>query len=546
MKNNRQIGLDGKIFISTAMRRGTFFVLMLMLYGIVTAIADILKLTGASGVAMGSFTTTLLIYDFIVSLMLVVVVFYAYFLECGADVPVVREKPLVIFGFFRLGYYLLLSYYLCYRMLYCAVNRESVSTSVCIFYGVYLCLIVLLILANCYIFNIITRNLIRRSYEKSFHNIAIIGFVVQALLPISYILARIFMDDIGDEYFTTAICDLLRLLIAPMLLTSVWFLFLHGVGQVRDVYSEVDTALKSKRYQITYSSDMGQPSRRKGQNTPPATATLLPAGASAAAFDNEPKALNSANTESVTPSPAAQQAEHSVSEPSLEAVIGTAVAAEIISSANAANDNEQAEIGTAKKGEVNTDDASDSAAADDEIVNSFATEARKAVAKTSAQSKAKSQAHQVKKNPASHTQVKTSQSVHQTSQVQNALPVQEFDPYPAASVPHHTQQQKNRSNSQNHQNNQQRAAQNGQRTVQNNNTRQNQTRSAANAQAQYRQNNGQQRTAQNGQRTVQNNNARQNQNRSVPNSQQQYRQNNGQRTAQNSQRPNNNNTNNHR
>lgn len=228
MKNNRQIGLDGKIFISTAMHRGNFFVLMLMLYGIVTAAADILKLTGASGVAMGSFTTTLLIYDFIVSLLLVVVVFYAYFLECGADVPLLREKPLVIFGFTRLGYYLLLSYYLCYRMLYCSVNRDTISPAIGVFYGVYLVLVLLLILANCYIFNIITRNLIRRSYEKDFRFIAAAGFIVQVFMPVSYIIARSFMDDIGDEYFTTAVCDLLRLLVAPMLLTSVWFLFLHG------------------------------------------------------------------------------------------------------------------------------------------------------------------------------------------------------------------------------------------------------------------------------------------------------------------------------
>ena len=113
MNKNRQIGLDGKAFISACLRRGGIFVFFLLVYGALNAFSDILKLTGSSGAAMSPFTTTLLVYDFIVSLLLIVVVFYAYFLECGSSVPVLKHKPIVVFGLFRLGYYILLAYYVC-------------------------------------------------------------------------------------------------------------------------------------------------------------------------------------------------------------------------------------------------------------------------------------------------------------------------------------------------------------------------------------------------------------------------------------------------
>ncbi|MBQ4313077.1 MAG: hypothetical protein IJC18_02595, partial [Clostridia bacterium] len=254
MKNNRQIGLDGKVFVSSCLRRGTMFVFILMVYGIFTAVADILKLTGASGAIMGSFTTTLLLFDFIVSLALVVVVFYAYFLECGYSVPMVGHKPLVIFGLFRLAYYILLCYYICYRALYCLVNHDTVPLSLFFFYAVYFVLIIHCILANCYVFNVLTRNVIRRSYIKSFHAMSTVGIIVQVLLPITYLIARLTMNDIGDEYFTSSVCDLLRLCISPLLLVSVWFLFIHSIDQVREVFDEVDTALRERRYQITYST----------------------------------------------------------------------------------------------------------------------------------------------------------------------------------------------------------------------------------------------------------------------------------------------------
>ncbi len=473
MKNNRQIGLDGRIFVSTAIRRGAFFVFMLMLYGIVTAFADVLKLTGESGVAMGAFTTTLLIYDFVVSLMLVVVVFYAYFLECGADVPVIKEKPLMLFGYFRLGYYVLLAYYICYRMLYCFANTETVSVYIGIFYAVYLALIGLLIMANCYIFNTIARNIIRRSYEKSFHHLAIAGFIVQALLPVAYILARVNMGDIGDEYFTSSFSDLLRLLVAPILMTSLWFLFLHAVGQVHDVYSEVDTALRGKNYQITYTAlpdGSHRASRRKNQPEAPASAVLLPAGYTAPAAAAAPKALLSpaapAAPAKAAPSAPTKKSKSKHAAPAVRSesqpeVIADAVAevAEQETAAETEALTAEAAIEAAEKAaETDAPEAVKEATeavetpaeedADtefgDEIITVFAEEARKAVAITAAQQEARKAQHASKVTPRQNGGKKQNASSKNTAaQPQPALPVQEFDPYPAASIPHkpqHTQQ----------------------------------------------------------------------------------------------------------
>ncbi len=432
MKINRQVGLDGRIFVATCMRRGTFFVFILMLYGILTAAADILKLTGASGVAMGSFTTTLLIYDFIVSLMLVVVVFYAYFLECGAEIPVLREKPLVIFGLFRLGYYLLLAYYVCYHMLYCFVNRPNVPFTLGIFYALYLLLILLLVLANCYIFNTITRNIIRRSYAKGLRRLATVGIAVQVLLPISYIFVRVFMKDVGDEYFTNALCDLFRLCICPMLLTSVWFLFLHGVEQVSDVYKEVDTALLSKRYSITYSTDVGGSGKRTGST---AYATILPAPSENAALPNPadstvPKAITSGISNA-------------------SAAVSSAVAGASVKEAveNTKNKNAKSSDKAKTKPQKPADKASD------ELIADFAAEARKAVAKATedkvaaagtakpapfapVDSGANTKNNLVQNMPVPETQAQLEQGEN--------VSVTEFDPFPSSNHPRQTQNPQNK------------------------------------------------------------------------------------------------------
>lgn len=484
MKNNRQIGLDGKVFISACMHRGPLFVIILVFYGLLTAVADILKLTGASGVAMSPFTTTLLLYDFVVSLMLIVVIFYAYFLECGANVPVLKEKPIMVFGLFRLGYYVLLAYYICYRAMYCIVNRDSVPASLSFFYFVYLGLIILLILANCYIFNTLARNIIRRSYGKSFHRLAACGIILQALLPIAYIFARIFMQDLGDEYFTTAVCDLIRLCICPILLTSIWFLFLHGVEQVKEIYGEVDSALRSKQYQITYTADGD--SKKSRNNTHKASATVLPAPSasslslpakkSADTASSEPKAIPSA-IETTAAAVAAGVSESAASADNTASAETADTSADAPQSEPENNGTDTTAASDEKAPNVPADVAAAIAAIDDadsndksndEIIADFAAEARKAVAKTSSAAKPKPQQpnQQPKSRPQNNSQQKKGQPSQNSQQrkqqrpqgngqnqsakpkVGSTAPVQEFDPFPADSVPRRPQQngQQNRNN----------------------------------------------------------------------------------------------------
>jgi len=291
MTNNRQIGLDGKSFISACLRRGGIFVFFLLIYGALNAFSDILKLTGASGAAMSTFTTTLLIYDFIVSLLLIVVVFYAYFLECGSSVPLLKHRPIVVFGLFRLGYYILLSYYVCYRALYCLTHPDTVRLSMFFFYACYLVVIFCCIVANSYIYNVLTRNVIRRSYRNTFRNLARVGIIFQAALPITYIIARATMVDAGDEFFTTAFCDLLRLCICPLLLSGIWFLFLHSIHQIDEIFGEVDDALRNKRYQITYSAitDGKKGKTRRETASPVAAAAYLPAPSKTVSTANSPQ-----------------------------------------------------------------------------------------------------------------------------------------------------------------------------------------------------------------------------------------------------------------
>lgn len=290
MKNNRQIGLDGKAFISACLKRGGIFVFMLLIYGGLNAFSDILKLTGESGAAMSSFTTTLLVYDFIVSLLLIVVVFYAYFLECGSSVPLLRHKPVVVFSLFRLGYYILLAYYVCYRALYCLTHPESVRSTLFFFYACYFVVIFCCIIANSYICNILTKNVIKRSYRKTFHALANVGIIFQVALPITYIIARATMVDAGDEFFTTSLCDLLRLCICPLLLSSIWFLFLHSIRQIDEVFGEVDDALRNKRYQITYAAITdGKKGKKKQIAEPVAAAAFLPAPSKGVSTANSPQ-----------------------------------------------------------------------------------------------------------------------------------------------------------------------------------------------------------------------------------------------------------------
>ena len=60
MKGNRQIGLDGRIFINDCLTDGIFFVYSIILSGILGAIGDVMKLTGKSSFVMKSLPNGLL------------------------------------------------------------------------------------------------------------------------------------------------------------------------------------------------------------------------------------------------------------------------------------------------------------------------------------------------------------------------------------------------------------------------------------------------------------------------------------------------------
>ena len=252
MKNNRQVGLDGKVFLTSCLKRGSIYVFGLLFYGAISAFADILKLLGKSGEAMSALTTTLVTIDMILSLLLIVVVFYAYFLECGASIPVLRDKPIIILGYCRLGYNVLLCYYIVYRALYCLANRQTVPFATLAFYTCYMAVTFLSILACCFVLNILQRNMIRRVFMRSFRTLAVCGIIFSSLVPLMYIISRFFMKEIGDEYFTDALCDMLRLCIAPLVYICLWVTFLRARIVTAEVFGEVDNAIRDRRYQITY------------------------------------------------------------------------------------------------------------------------------------------------------------------------------------------------------------------------------------------------------------------------------------------------------
>ena len=281
------------------------------------------------------------------------------------------------------------------------------------------------------------------------------------------------MKDLGDEYFTTAVCDLIRLCVCPLLLTSIWFLFLHGVEQVKEIYGEVDSALRSKQYQITYTAD-GDPKKSR-HNTHKASATVLPAPSSSVfslpakktdnATGSEPNAISSAIAT------AAASVAANVSEAASSADKNTSAEKEETKADNTKSDSENKDSDSSAENEekapnVPADVAAAIAAIDDpvtsnepndEIIADFAAEARKAVAKTSSAAKARPQ-QQSKPQPQNNSQQKKrqpSQNPQQRKQqrpqgsVQNqpakpkagtSAPVQEFDPFPADSVPRRPQQ----------------------------------------------------------------------------------------------------------
>lgn len=304
MKNNRQVGLDGKVFLTSCLKRSSIYVIGIILYGLVTAIADVLKLTGKSGAQMSSLTTTLISVDLIISLLFIVVIFYAYFLECGSNIPVLREKPIIILGYCRLAYNVLLCYYVVYRAMYCIVNRSDVPFGVLAFYFIYMVVTFMSILTACFIINVISRNMIRRIYIRSLKNLAIVGMIFTSLMPLMYIIARFWLRDIGDEYFTGSFCDLLRLCIAPLMYLCVWIVLLKARTVTAEVFGEVDAAIRDRRYQITYtdkSKETAEKAESKKLKNSKAKAASAAATVAAIEAETVQQALPAAKPEEKSP-----------------------------------------------------------------------------------------------------------------------------------------------------------------------------------------------------------------------------------------------------
>ncbi len=329
MKNNRQIGLDGKVFLTSCLKRSSIYVIGVILYGIIMAFADVLKLTGKSGAQMSSLTTTLISVDLIISLLFIVVVFYAYFLECGSNIPMLREKPLIILGYCRLAYNVLHCYYVIYRAMYCIINSSDVPFGVLAFYFIYMAVTFLSILACCFIINVLSRNMIRRIYIKSLRNLAVTGMVFTALMPLMYIIARFWLRDIGDEYFTGSFCDMLRLCVAPLLYICVWIVLLKARTVTAEVFGEIDAAIRDRRYQITYTDktkDMAEKAESKKLKNSKAKAAAAAATVAAIEAETVQQALPAARPEEKVSEMV--QSEEKKEEPSKEVIFPQKVVTE--------------------------------------------------------------------------------------------------------------------------------------------------------------------------------------------------------------------------
>ena len=138
LKGNRQIGLDGRIFINDCLSDGLFFVYSIILSGILGAVGDVLKLTGKSSFVMDPLTNGLILMDFACCLGLVLVSYYVYFMNCGESMPKLGVKPLVYLEYVRLAYYGMLIYDVLYRFCDEILHSGKYPIAMSVFYVAYL------------------------------------------------------------------------------------------------------------------------------------------------------------------------------------------------------------------------------------------------------------------------------------------------------------------------------------------------------------------------------------------------------------------------
>ena len=271
MKGNRQIGLDGRIFINDCLTDGIFFVYSIILSGILGAIGDVMKLTGKSSFVMkslpnGLLTNGLIIMDLACCLGLVLVAYYVYFMNCGESMPKLGVKPLIYLEYARLAYYGMLIYNILYRFSDEILHSGTYPIAMSIFYVVYLGWLVTCAFAAMFILTVLNQNMIRRSYSDSFKMLALIGLGINIVMPIVFFITKIWIKGAGDGFYSAGICDFIRLGVAPIFYAAIWFLFLNAIDQVDRVFSEVDNAIRDKNYRIEFEEEPEKAKKSKSKD----------------------------------------------------------------------------------------------------------------------------------------------------------------------------------------------------------------------------------------------------------------------------------------
>ena len=271
MKGNRQIGLDGRIFINDCLTDGIFFIYSIILSGILGAIGDVMKLTGKSSFVMkslpnGLLTNGLIIMDLACCLGLVLVAYYVYFMNCGESMPKLGVKPLIYLEYARLAYYGMLIYNILYRFSDEILHSGTYPIAMSIFYVVYLGWLATCAFAAMFILTVLNQNMIRRSYSDSFKMLALIGLGINIVMPIVFFITKIWIKGAGDGFYSAGICDFIRLGVAPIFYAAIWFLFLNAIDQVDRVFSEVDNAIRDKNYRIEFEEEPEKAKKSKSKD----------------------------------------------------------------------------------------------------------------------------------------------------------------------------------------------------------------------------------------------------------------------------------------
>lgn len=263
MKSNRQIGLDGRVFITDCLSDGIFFVYSIILSGFLGAAGDMMKLLGQSSRGMDALTNALVILDLACSLSMVIVTYYVYFMHCGENIPKLGTKPLIYLEYLRLAYYGMLAYVVLYRFANDLQSGSGVPAAIPVFYFFYFAWLICCMCAAMFILTVLHQNVIRRSYAQSFKTLSLVGLGVNIILPLVYFITRIWVRGWGDGFYSAGLCDFVRFALAPIFYAAIWFLFMNAIDQVDRVFAEVDNAIRDRRYRIEFDEDGNEPDSKQ-------------------------------------------------------------------------------------------------------------------------------------------------------------------------------------------------------------------------------------------------------------------------------------------